>query len=344
MAEKQAPSNIHLIPESRQLLSWLNRLPGREERRVVVGQYITRNANNSNRHTPASAWQQFYLDIGEKTGKFPGLAGFCFSQRSVDGRGSENRPSDSNWREYAAEHARQGGILRLMWHSGNPWTNETSWSSVPEGRQLAELYTPGNPAYNRWNGWLSDLADCLEWYGEQKIPILWGPLHEMNGNWFWWGTGDEEQYCRLWIHMFHYLTKTRGLNHLLWMFCPDVKQELARALRQYPGNAYIHIIAPDLYYLSPEAPANPHLYQEFTKPCYGKAFGWGEIGTEKALSIDNRRYVEDIRRQFPLVTMYMQWGDVETQERKQNFSISSNLHAKELFDDKGVITRDSILS
>lgn len=344
MKKKQEPGKLNLTPEARRLLDWLHDLPGKEERRVVIGQYVTRNANNSSRHTAASAWEHFYVKVGEQTGKYPGLAGFCFSQRSVDGAGGENSPSDCNWREYAAEHARRGGMLRLMWHAANPWTNETSWSSVPEGHQLAELYTPGNDAYDRWNGWLSELADCLAWYGEQRIPVLWGPLHEMNGRWFWWGTGEEEQYRRLWCHMHEYLTGTRGLNHLLWMFCPDARADGDRPLQQYPGNRYVDIIAPDLYYSSPESQPDSRLYQEFSKPSYGKVLGWGEIGTEKARFIDNRKYMEDIRSHFPLVTLYMQWADVDAKDRMHPFSIVSNLHTTELFLDQWGIDRAGILT
>lgn len=338
----QTPCDPSATNSARELLGWLSSLPEREERRVIAGQYITRNAHNSNLYDAAQAWEIYYHGIYRLSGEYPGLIGFDFSGRNVDGAGTDYGPSDTNWSAYAIQHHEQGGLLRLMWHASNPWTLETSWSSIPQDCQLEDLITPGNEAYVRWNSWLAEMADQLAKYAEQDIPVIWGPLHEMNGRWFWWGTGEADQFRKVWLHMFRYFTDTRGLHNLLWMYCPDAKACLQRAIEQYPGNNYVDIIAPDLYYVSADAPANPRLYDEFSNSGYGKVLGWGEIGVNSEETIDNRKYMSDIRNRFPLVTMYMQWGDVVSAKMNNRFAMASNGHVAELMQDPWVIPRSKL--
>ncbi|WP_282939964.1 glycosyl hydrolase [Paenibacillus sp. RC67] len=339
----QMPCDSFAAPCVRELLEWFKSLTDQVDRRVVIGQYITRNANNSNSYDAHQAWERFYLDVFRLSGEFPGLVGFDVSGRNVVGAGNENRPSDSNWREYALQHHEQGGLLRLMWHASNPWTLETSWSSIPEGHQLEELITPGNSVYERWNDWLSVIADIIAQYAEKDIPVIWGPLHEMNGRWFWWGTGATDQLLSVWQHMFRYFTETRGLHNVLWMFCPDAKASLQRALEQYPGNEYVDIIAPDLYYDSDDVPANSQLYDEFSDPKYGKVLGWGEVGINMETPIDNLKYLDDIRSRFPLVTLYMQWGDVVSGQINKRYALTSNNHIVEVMSDPWAITRSELV-
>lgn len=340
--DAQQPCNPSASRSVRELLSLLSSLPEREDRRVIVGQYITRNANNSNPYDAAQAWERYYHDVYRQTGEYPGLAGFDFSGRNVDGAGEDSGPSDSNWREYAEYHHEQGGLLRFMWHASNPWTMETSWSQIPQGSGLEQLITPGNEAYARWNGWLSQIADLLEKYAEKDIPVIWGPLHEMNGRWFWWGTGETGQFREVWQHMYRYFTETRGLNNLLWMFCPDAKASLERAVGQYPGGGSVDMIAPDLYYVSAESGANPDLYDEFSDPKYGKVLGWGEIGVNIEERIDNRKFIGEIRSRFPRVTMYMQWGDVISANTNKKFAMPSNDYMAELMQDDWILPRGEL--
>ncbi|MEF3310007.1 glycosyl hydrolase [Paenibacillus sp. GYB004] len=341
MIDRQ-PCNPSASGSAGELLRLLSGLPEKKDRRVVVGQYITRNSHNSNPYDPAQAWERYYHDVYRQSGEYPGLAGFDFSGRSVDGAGADSGPSDSNWREYAEYHHEQGGLLRFMWHASNPWTLETSWSQIPQGGGLEQLITPGNEAYDRWNGWLGRLADQLETYAKKDIPIIWGPLHEMNGRWFWWGTGATDQFREVWRHMYRYFTETRGLHNLLWMFCPDAKAACERAVEQYPGGSCVDIIAPDLYYVSADSGASPALYDEFSDQKYGKILGWGEIGVNTEERIDNRKFIEEIRSRFPLVTTYMQWGDVLSAGTIKTFALPSNDYMAELMRDDWILPRGEL--
>jgi beta-mannanase len=45
--------------------------------------------------------------------------------------------------------------------------------------------------------------------------------------------------------MFNYLTSTKNLHNLLWIYSPD--QSRANPSRYYPGDAYVDIVALDVY-------------------------------------------------------------------------------------------------
>lgn len=329
----QSPSNPRASDEAKALLAWLSDLPERPEQRVVIGQYISRELNNTDGRSTAESWKYYYEELAEQTGHHVGLVGFDFSTRAqFQQSGSDNKPGDSTWRDYALEHVRRGGLLKLMWHAGNPWTDASSWSEIPAGHALRELITPGNPAFDRWAAWLDALADRLEAYRDLGIPVLWAPLHEASGDWFWWGQkASNEDYVAVWRHMYTYFVETRQLHHLLWAYCPSNHYAVPRTLAQYPGNAFVDIISPDKYDDTDLA-----LYTEFTQPAYGKVFGWGEVG-ETDVPMDNRQFIREIREKFPRVVFYMQWADNRVRR-----SIRSNNHAKEVMQDPWIITRSAL--
>jgi hypothetical protein len=169
----QSTSDPNAAAYTQNLLNWLSGLESSSSNKVVIGQYITRQEHNTDGRTAAQAWQYYYHDLHTLTGKYVGIAGFDFSTREKEEQsGPDNKPSDSNWRSYAEEHHDNGGILRLMWHAGNPWNNYSSWSLIPVGHTLSEIITPGNSAYNTWTGWLKELADKLQYYEDNNIPII----------------------------------------------------------------------------------------------------------------------------------------------------------------------------
>ena len=70
--------------------------------------------------------------------------------------------------------------------SGNEiYTKDTKFDlsrGVTEG-------TPENEALLRD---LDKIAGELELLRDAHVPVLWRPLHEVNGRWFWWGAQGPE--------------------------------------------------------------------------------------------------------------------------------------------------------
>lgn len=68
---------------------------------------------------------------------------------------------------------------------------------------------------------LSDMdavAKELQTLRDAKVPILWRPLHEASGGWFWWGDCSPDSYCKLYCLMYEKFTKEYELDNLIFAF------------------------------------------------------------------------------------------------------------------------------
>ncbi|MBK1875240.1 glycoside hydrolase family 26 protein [Pelagicoccus mobilis] len=77
-----------------------------------------------------------------------------------------------------------------------------------------------------------------------QFPIVFRPFHEMNGNWFWWGSklkGGPETYKQAYRILVDYI-KERS-DYFLFCWSPD--KDLT--LEYYPGSEYVDIIGFDGY-------------------------------------------------------------------------------------------------
>ena len=94
---------------------------------------------------------------------------------------------------------------------------------------------------------LKKLADYMKPISDAGIPVIWRPLHEASGGWFWWAAGGPEVYKQLWQMMYKYLIEERELNNLIWVWTSDSK---GNDEEWFPGNDYVDIIGRDLYDVS----------------------------------------------------------------------------------------------
>ncbi len=98
------------------------------------------------------------------------------------------------------------------------------------------------------------VADNLLKIQDSNIPILWRPLHEASGGWFWWGAKGAESFKKTWRLMFD-IFKEKGVNNLIWVWTTEVWDE-----DWYPGDEYVDVIGRDKYRTSATA-----LNQEYAK-------------------------------------------------------------------------------
>jgi len=105
---------------------------------------------------------------------------------------------------------------------------------------LTNAVTEGTWEYDVVQQDLARVATYLKLLKAADIPVLWRPLHEASGGWFWWGT-DAASYKKLWQMMFNYF-KTEGLDNLIWVWTSEGKDS-----SWYPGEEYVDIVGRDLY-------------------------------------------------------------------------------------------------
>ncbi len=106
---------------------------------------------------------------------------------------------------------------------------------------LDDAVTEGTWANRFMKADMEKLVPYLLQLQQAGIPVLWRPLHEAAGKWFWWGNGKAENYRKLWQTMFDYF-KQRGVNNLIWVWTSEKNDP-----DWYPGDAYVDIIGTDMY-------------------------------------------------------------------------------------------------
>ncbi|MFW6353695.1 MAG: glycosyl hydrolase, partial [Verrucomicrobiota bacterium] len=153
--------------------------------------------------------------------------------------------------EYIAAHA-EGSIISLAWHwnapadllngEGTEW-----WRGFYEEATTFDL--PGALADREGEDFSAILRDIdaiaveLQKLEEAGVPVLWRPLHEAEGGWFWWGAHGPAALKELWEVLYERLTHFHGLDNLLWVYTYTVTVDPA----WYPGDAMVDIVGVDAY-------------------------------------------------------------------------------------------------
>lgn len=154
--------------------------------------------------------------------------------------------------EKAIEFANKGGIVTLCWHWNAPteYLNSTANSSdgwwggfytksskfdiakVMNGRDAK-----GKELLDRD---IKEIAKQLKRLEKAGVPVIWRPLHEASGGWFWWGAKGSDAYKKLWKYLYNELTNTYGCNNLIWVYN-------GQSADWYPGDEYVDIVGEDIY-------------------------------------------------------------------------------------------------
>ncbi|SHM99141.1 glycosyl hydrolase [Fibrobacter sp. UWB7] len=124
---------------------------------------------------------------------------------------------------------------------------------------------------------------------EKGIAVVWRPLHEASGGWFWWGVGSGDCYKQLYRLVFDRMVKTNGLKNLLWVWNINTDPQFgydysALNASWYPGDEYVDIVAVDIY-----DPLNDH---NSGANYYNKIVS--DVGTNKMIALSENGAIPDI--------------------------------------------------
>ncbi|MDR0289688.1 MAG: glycoside hydrolase family 26 protein, partial [Treponema sp.] len=187
----------------------------------VRGKHILSGQMDTAWHDGIDPVARVYAD----TGRYPAIKGFDFlNVRHPDwggGGSKQTRDAIKWWRNSPVKG--KNGIVTFCWHWRMPKTGET----VRSGR---DNYTPGfvipmkdggldkeSPNFALIQEDLDIVAAELAKLRDEGVPVLWRPLHEAAGGWFWWGS-NRESYLALWAYMHDYFTNEKGLDNLIWVW------------------------------------------------------------------------------------------------------------------------------
>lgn len=258
------PVTPNASPEAQALLSYLHDVSGKK---MLSGQQEGWRGTNE---------LGFELKhIQQHTGKLPAILGLDAHGMQP---GRRNRLPDG--RSPVVNTAidwvsNRNGIVTFCWHWNAPvgkqafYTKETDFDA-------ARAVMPSTPEYEGVLRDMDTVAEQLKLLQAARVPVLWRPLHEANGRWFWWGAAGPEACVKLWRLMYDRFTRQHGLTNLIWVFSPGASIDLAA---WYPGDAYVDLIGQDHYPMDGNHGAAKEIYDELVALGGGtKLVGMSENG------------------------------------------------------------------
>lgn len=283
----QEPVNPHATPEARALLRYLYSISGRY---TLAGQHNYANA--------IARWTDRAYDL---TARYPALFGQDFGfEAGADKDSILARP------ELVAEVERQyrgGAVVTLTWHAVRPTDDEpVSFRESVQGHltdfEWSELRTPGSTLHNRWCAQVDLIAGYLAQLRDARVPILFRPYHEINGNWFWWtGRKGKDGSAALYRQLFDRLVNHHKLDNLIWVWNANAPGGAAGPYADYfPGLEYADVLSADIY-----GEFKPALYDGLLALAAGKPIALGEVGAVPSPAL---------LKEQPKWTWFMSWSDI----------------------------------
>jgi mannan endo-1,4-beta-mannosidase len=176
--------------------------------------------------------------LQSKTGKKPALVGLDLMHL---GRGynwyNENEPIND-----ARNYYNQNGIPAIAWHWRDPSRETESFYTDETDFDITKINDPESNEYKAMIEDIDYIAGFLKQLQEDSVAVLWRPLHEAAGGWFWWGANGPEACKKLYHTMFERLVHHHDIRNLIWIWTRQPDDE-----EWYPGHEYVDIIGRDIY-------------------------------------------------------------------------------------------------
>lgn len=251
-------------------------------------------------------------EIKAITGSYPAIMGFDFMDYST---------SRYEWRypdlPEAVDHAiewvtEESGIVTFHWHWNAPskYLIDQGQSNVPNGQRwwsgfyidavnknLFDLKKIMNGEDDEGLELLINdidaIAEQLLRLQELGVPVIWRPLHEASGGWFWWGAYGPEACKKLYILMYDRLTNYHGLNNLIWVWNSEGED-------WFPGEEYVDIVSCDVG-------ASKGEYLSYQTQYYKMVQELNDLGTMKMLALSETGPIPDIDSMIRDRAMWSYW-------------------------------------
>jgi beta-mannanase len=301
ITHQATPADSNANAATRNILNYLHQLPSLPGNRIISGQFGS-YGGGTNYNTAMDQLRE----IQTMTGLLPGLTGMDYAMPG--GIAEANRYLIDRWRE--------GYLVTVSHHMRNPCTGGSSTDmNLTSTCNLRTMVQTGTDANRRWNAILDTAANGLLELQAAGVSVIWRPLHEMNGGWFWWTTTGEE-FRALWIYMFNYF-QAKGLNNLLWAYSPNsaTQWSIGRLRDMYPGTQYVDIVGLDKYRPLAEDPLQFNAWGEYDFLVgTGKPFALLEYGPLPAnasgwntVNYNWMTFLNQIKQRYPRVVMFQAW-------------------------------------
>ncbi len=167
----------------------------------------------------------------------------------------------AGWVDDVLRHAHAGQAITVSWHWNAPAhlidtvrkrtdgsTEDLRWykgfnATASTFDVAAALADERSADYQSLLRDIDAIAVPLQRLADAGVPVLWRPLHEAEGGWFWWGAKGPRPFVQLWHLMRDRLTRVHGLHNLIWVYsCTTIGDP-----RWYPGDDAVDVVGVDAY-------------------------------------------------------------------------------------------------
>ena len=172
------------------------------------------------------------------TGKEPAIIGldFMHCNRGYNWYNNEEPIND------AKTYWDRKGIPVFVWHWRDPsrkteefYTNKTTFD-------VSKINDPASDEYKAMISDIDYVSGLLKKLQDQNTPVIWRPLHEAAGGWFWWGAKGGAACKKLYQVMYDRMVNHHGLKNLIWVWTREPNDET-----WYPGDQYVDMVGRDIY-------------------------------------------------------------------------------------------------
>lgn len=194
--------------------------------------------------------------VHQHTGKWPAIATFDLIHLPWSSKGGWIDYDDISLLE---EWHKQGGIISIGWHWNVParsgksdkyafyWGTDKGKEDEQTVFDVKKIFDSSSSEYKLMMQDIDRVAGILLKLKEKGIPVLWRPLHEAGGMWFWWGR-DPDGCNELWRTMYHRFQQL-GVDNLVWVWTQSSAwgKPYSDGYRWYPGDEYVDVVGIDIY-------------------------------------------------------------------------------------------------
>lgn len=193
-------------------------------------------------------------DVYEMTGKYPAVfgwdAGLALRGAEKPGSGSDKSANATTLANNIVDADSKGAIVTLSAH----WYNPATGGDFNDTTAVASELLPGGKYSGTFNKELDAIAETAQQAKRSDgtlIPIIFRPLHENNGSWFWWGAthASASEYKELYRYIVNYLRDIKGVHNLLYAYSPGgvFNGDSTDYLATYPGDQWVDVLGYDEY-------------------------------------------------------------------------------------------------
>lgn len=203
-------------------------------------------------------------------GVYPAVRTFDFIYDSMSACNGEPEAKDV---DLAIQWSKDGGIVVYDWHWYAPYkesafyTDSTSFKlsdavtdidvatmSLEDIKKLCDEGKITMETYKIVED-IDNISALMQRMEDENVTVLWRPLHEASGGWFWWGASGAESYKWLWKLLYHRMTDYHKLDNLIWIWN-------AQSAEWYVGDEYCDIAAVDIYNPAYDYSVSPTTFKE----------------------------------------------------------------------------------